>query len=671
VSQLALTGLHKAPVNLSPSRPPVSIKAAVATVNAGANSLACPAPDFITTPRRPGMALPAFQYAPLDLAGDGLRLIYLLRGHPPDPVDCRILETCLREVDCIPYEALSYCWGSSGKTSAIILDSCHKPVTDNLFAALKHLRSPGSDRILWIDAICIDQDNKKEQGHQVAQMKRIYENAEGVVVWLGEGTEDTDFLMAFMGVLQESDHADRITSVMEDYDTPRHRLRIMWLFVRNLLKLTAGEYRDEICDNLASTLSNLLRRPWFRRVWVIQEVACARSVLLSCGSRAIYSRTFFDVASLLGVIVDSQANSQVRALLDVMPGPRRKGSWWSESRDLWTLLHKFQTSEATDERDRVYALLGISSDASLGNALSPDYEKPMREVVRTTISFLLWGEPVDFHIYPLPFWTLDQVLHGEAGSGERRHDPLTCRVFRWACENKVNSTALLLLERNKRMNPILSPVEYYYCLSDASGAEDGQLITALLAYEHDPRRLFDSLMIRLGEDDAPPSFKLLCFERHKQQNHEHTPKVWCFSIEQGRDALMIAQAQREMRQAEGWTEPNPQKLGSFLCGILASEPQNFNAEVVRSLVRQGADINFRGNVGRTPFFEAVATLVRSDRREYIRPDAIWTLLLELGADPHTEDDSGQTIDSLLYRGTLHYVWWKIQSTHRLQAKKGV
>jgi hypothetical protein len=63
-------------------------------------------------------------------------------------------------------------------TSAITLNGYHKPVTDNLSAALKRLRSHDADRILWIDAICIDQDNKKEQGHQVAKMKRIYENAQ-------------------------------------------------------------------------------------------------------------------------------------------------------------------------------------------------------------------------------------------------------------------------------------------------------------------------------------------------------------------------------------------------------------------------------------------------------------------------------------------------------------
>lgn len=105
------------------------------------------------------------------------------------------------------------------------LDGCHKPVTDNLSAALKRLRTRDADWIFWIDALCIDQDNKKEQGQQAAQMKRMYENAERVLVWLGEGTEDTNMLIDAMGVLEF--HPLHMDSLMRGETTPREVLRFI------------------------------------------------------------------------------------------------------------------------------------------------------------------------------------------------------------------------------------------------------------------------------------------------------------------------------------------------------------------------------------------------------------------------------------------------------------
>lgn len=543
------------------------------------------------------MTLPAFRYAPLDPASDGIRLLRLVQGEPADPIECQILEACLGDTGRTPYEALSYCWGSNETTSAVILDGCHKPVTDNLSTALKHLRSRDTDRILWIDALCIDQDNKKEQGHQVAQMRKIYENAKRVVVWLGEGTEETDMLMGVMGLLE--DHPLGMDSPTRGR-TPGKVLRSIY---RRFLgdSSAAVENYDEICGNLARTLSQLLGRPWFRRIWVIQEVACARSVVFMCGGHHISTRTFFDLAYLLGVL----AKNQARAILDVLPGWRAKGSWWNQNRDLRTLLAKFQNCEATDERDKVYALLGISSDASLGNVFPPNYEKPMQEVVQNTISFLLFGELVDLATHPLPCWTLDQVIHGGTNLDERTPFPLPCSVFRWALMNAAISTAVLLLKPSTRGAPISSPAEYYRHLASASSSEEGQLVAALLAYEHAPRNPFDSLMVRLGGSDAAPSFQLLCSNSRESANDKCPTEVLCFPIFEGQSALVIAQAQQKMRQSEGWHEPSQQKLNSFLSGFRGGNPPNSSTDLFLSLVRQGADprniVDELGGSGHGPF----------------------------------------------------------------------
>lgn len=172
-----------------------------------------------------------------------------------------------------------------------------------------------------------------------------------------------------------------------------------------------------------------------------------------CGGQDIPARTFFDLASLLAVLAQNQAG----AVLNVLPGRRARESWWNQNRDLRTLLVKFQNCEATDERDKVYALLGISSDASLGHAFPPGYEKAMQQVVQNTMSFLLFGELVDLDTHPLPCWTLNQVIHGETDSDGRTPLPLSCSAFAWALEIVAISTAALLLKPNTRGAPIPSP----------------------------------------------------------------------------------------------------------------------------------------------------------------------------------------------------------------------
>lgn len=94
------------------------------------------------------------------------------------------------------YEALSYVWGSSSGTQPVLCDDELLFVTPNCESALRHLRLNDTNRILWIDAICIDQsktkDALKERNAQVALMGEIYKNAKRTLCWLGEGTPYTE-----------------------------------------------------------------------------------------------------------------------------------------------------------------------------------------------------------------------------------------------------------------------------------------------------------------------------------------------------------------------------------------------------------------------------------------------------------------------------------------------
>lgn len=86
------------------------------------------------------------------------------------------------------YEAISYVWGDPESTETIYCNGLQLKITVNLAHGLRHIRYVSKARTLWADAICIDQNNAKERGHQVQLMANIYTNAREVRVWLGQDT---------------------------------------------------------------------------------------------------------------------------------------------------------------------------------------------------------------------------------------------------------------------------------------------------------------------------------------------------------------------------------------------------------------------------------------------------------------------------------------------------
>jgi hypothetical protein len=97
------------------------------------------------------------------------------------------------------FEALSYVWGESTKDKTVEIRGIGTvPVTDNLFAALQVLRHEEMRRLLWIDALCIDQENNEEKSWQVLFMREIYSKATRVQIWLGEESEESYRAIEFM-----------------------------------------------------------------------------------------------------------------------------------------------------------------------------------------------------------------------------------------------------------------------------------------------------------------------------------------------------------------------------------------------------------------------------------------------------------------------------------------
>lgn len=127
---------------------------------------------------------------------------------------------------------------------------------------------------------------------------------------------------------------------------------------------------------MKSGIEELLARPWFQCAWILQEVASAHAATIVCGRKSVPAY----VLALMPSLLELELNDHMRAVLDILPGRMRMESWWSERRDLHFLLWKFAGGQATYERDKVFALLGISSDACQSDVFPSDCTKSLEEV---------------------------------------------------------------------------------------------------------------------------------------------------------------------------------------------------------------------------------------------------------------------------------------------------
>lgn len=142
------------------------------------------------------LCAPRFIHRPLKK----LQYIRLLKLEPADSMSVPIRGSVIKcpLIQAPKFEALSYVWGDASLVMPILLGDCLITVTMNLWSALCRLRSHDTLRILWIDALCIDQGNSKERNSQVQMMREIYQSADRVIVWLGEEDENSSLIMQHM-----------------------------------------------------------------------------------------------------------------------------------------------------------------------------------------------------------------------------------------------------------------------------------------------------------------------------------------------------------------------------------------------------------------------------------------------------------------------------------------
>jgi len=316
-----------------------------------------------------------------------IRLLILLPGVLNAPVCCQLIATSLGAAP--EYEALSYVWGDSSMREPIGLRNLDSEsiqtysVTSNCLAALRRLRYEDRPRTMWIDALCIDQSDVAERSYQITLMSEIYSKAAQVVVYLGEEADDSDLAIDFI----------------VECDTPTQG---------NVLAYAKSSM-------LIQALSTLLRRPWFHRVWVFQEIAFARHATVLCGTRSV---KWSAMINFDGWNVCSKWLPQLPYVIRARkPLPNYASTLRPAAEEVFRQLSG--NRQATDTHDFIYALLPFLPLSDLGISLVPNYALSSARVFtdlaaqlvgKTGFRVLQYVQGRSSRVAGLPSWVPDWTL---------------------------------------------------------------------------------------------------------------------------------------------------------------------------------------------------------------------------------------------------------------------
>jgi hypothetical protein len=339
----------------------------------------------------------------------------------PDSSDAiEALSNYITELDAIPlleYTAISYTWGKEMSLSNLTVNGYRLEVTKNLEIALRHLRLIDDTKTLWIDALCIDQNNILERNQQVQLMAQLYATATETIIWLGPAADGSDWVLD---------------------------------------KMISGEVEDNDAFAFSYRLLQLLSRPWWTRVWVIQEVVFSRAAIIRCGDRSIAFDIFANRLTQLHQRFSEELESHYHRWHDILKGclqfysslkpteyPRTYldsplpftkqpttsattrcvwliQEWWlgsvlrtlplfrisgsrRQSLPSYPTIHTLTASfEATDPRDHVYALLNMCLFP--GHRIVTDYYKSTATVLSEAMSLHVSENLTNaYHRWPLRF----------------------------------------------------------------------------------------------------------------------------------------------------------------------------------------------------------------------------------------------------------------------------
>ena len=337
-----------------------------------------------------------YRYNALPQKSSMIRLVELLPGGTLDTVRCHVREVDLDDLprsqssppQSIAYEALSYTWDSQIFYQFVWCDGKVLPITQNLHDALKRIRQPGSSIWLWVDAICINQSDTAERNCQIGLMRQIFNRANQVIAWLGE--EDADTKSAFDLVEKISAVTTSVTpeAVRDNFWTPQ---------------LMEDMGLPRMPDAQWFTLSKLFGRPYFKRIWVVQELVVSRNAVARYGSLTIRWEHIDHVGRLLlatgwrkAFNIRSRTSPRAPVFQKTISNIKRSFSEFQGRRGmtLGLLLCVTRRFLSTDPRDKVVALIGLANNVNARNAqpILPNYSKSTADVYRDVTGFSIVQE---------------------------------------------------------------------------------------------------------------------------------------------------------------------------------------------------------------------------------------------------------------------------------------
>jgi hypothetical protein len=314
------------------------------------------------------------------------------------PISCTVTHVSLDNAPA--YTALSYNWGDPSQCHSILVNGARFTVTVNLEAALRQLRLADEPLTLWIDALCIDQNDEVEKSEQLDQMRQIYSQARSVIAWLGPAADNSDIAVQWveqyggrsfeLGIGMKPEL--RLRYLLDNLeatgkDVVDGRLREFIRDLKDQLSPANVEYAD-----LINSLYNVFKRAYWSRIWVVQELASASTVKFMCGNRTVTEHSLDHALRLVrnfrqyrllqekndAPIVHSHGLS-IHSITTGNPINLLKFRKAAGPSPLIHLMRSFRFFQATDPRDKVFALLGIAQDTqALG--LRPDYRKSCEDV---------------------------------------------------------------------------------------------------------------------------------------------------------------------------------------------------------------------------------------------------------------------------------------------------
>jgi hypothetical protein len=367
-----------------------------------------------------------YQYQ--DLAhGDSIRLLEL---QPSEHIDTEIHGKLVshRLGESLEFEALSYTWGPPVFREKMNVGDKHIYITENLASALKHLRLADKPRNLWIDAICINQRDSEEKGRQVFMMNDLYRKARSVIAWIGNSDNDT--LSALNHIRHLASSASKF-GVQNEFD--------VWSSAENpVLKGDVQEIKNIVSVAREEGIHYIYRRPWFSRLWVVQEAILPPRIVLYCG-RDELERGELAAATVLLFLANRMTHTHpidpdsFELLLDLV---WTRATYWisidssrpTANRTVALAKHMRMVAAhrrrgCQDDRDRVFATVGLCGHSRI--QVDVDYSEPVAEVYIDFTKVMLAGGALCI-LNHAGTWNRKSVPHEgqlEASEGEGCHCP--------------------------------------------------------------------------------------------------------------------------------------------------------------------------------------------------------------------------------------------------------